>query len=188
MLVIGTSTGGPKALHHLLPQFPSDFPLGILVGQHMPVDFTKIFSKRLDTYCELEVAEAKSGDQIKPGKILIAPSGKQTIVVRDKEALVVEVSDKPVLIYKPSLDHLFKSLASSCQGKLLAVILTGMGSDGAAGMKELRDLGARTIAESEESCVVFGMPRVAIQLGGVEYTESLFNVYQRIASIVEESA
>jgi two-component system chemotaxis response regulator CheB len=184
MFAIGCSTGGPKALYYLLPLFPPDFPLGIIVAQHMPKDFTGVFAKRLDAICQLEVDEAKHGDSILPGKILIAPSGKQSRVVRDGNSLRVEVSETPELIYKPSVDYLFQSVAESCGGKVLSLLLTGMGADGAAAMKKMRDLGARTIAEAEESCVVFGMPRAAIELGGAEYVESLPNIYSRIAAIL----
>jgi two-component system chemotaxis response regulator CheB len=184
MLTIGCSTGGPKALYYLLPLFPKDFPLGIVVAQHMPKDFTGVFAKRLNAICQLEVTEAKQGDQVLPGKILIAPSGKQSRVVREGNSLVIEVSETPELLYKPSVDHLFQSVTESCGGKVLSLILTGMGADGAAGMKKMRDLGARTIAEAEESCVVFGMPRVAIELGGAEYVESLPNIFYRITAIL----
>ena len=187
LITIGTSTGGPRALHRLLTLFPKDFPLGFIVAQHMPKDFTQVFAKRLNEQCKMEVAEAKTGDQIKPGKILIAPSGHQTQVLRSKNSLVVEVSDQPNLIYKPSVDHLLKSVATACGGNVLSIILTGMGADGAAGMEQLRKLGARTIAEAEESCVVFGMPRVAIERGGAEYIESLPNIFSRIIDILSES-
>jgi two-component system chemotaxis response regulator CheB len=184
MVAIGCSTGGPKALYYLLPLFSPGFPLGIIVAQHMPKDFTGVFAKRLNSICQLEVIEAKQGDLVLPGKILIAPSGKQSRVVREGNSFMVEVSDTPELIYKPSVDHLFQSVAESCGGKVLSLLLTGMGADGAVGMKKMRDLGARTIAEAEESCVVFGMPRVAIELGGAEFVESLPNIYSRIAAIL----
>ncbi|HYH05023.1 MAG TPA: chemotaxis response regulator protein-glutamate methylesterase [Bacillota bacterium] len=184
LLAIGSSTGGPKALYYLLPLFPKTFPLGIVVAQHMPKDFTGVFAKRLNALCQLEVAEAKHGDKVEPGKILIAPSGYQSRVVKQGNSLVVHIFDQPEFLYKPSVDNLFHSLAEATKGKVLSIILTGMGSDGAAGMKKLRDLGARTIAEAEESCVVFGMPRVAIELGGAEYVESLPNIYTRITTII----
>jgi two-component system chemotaxis response regulator CheB len=184
LLVIGASTGGPKALYHLLPLFPADFPLGIVVAQHMPKSFTKVFAKRLDVICRLQVSEAQSGAAIIPGKILIAPSGRQSRVARRDGVLALEVSDEPPLLYKPSVDHLFHSIAVSCRGKVIGVLLTGMGADGANGMKELRDLGARTIAEAETSCVVFGMPRVAIELGAAEYVENLTDIFMRISAIM----
>jgi two-component system, chemotaxis family, protein-glutamate methylesterase/glutaminase len=187
LLIIGASTGGPRALHYLLPLFPKHFPLGLLILQHMPKRFTKVFAERLNTLCQLEVAEAKTGDEIKPGRILIAPSGEQTKLVRPNGSLVVEVSEEPNLIYKPSIDYLLKSVVNVCQGRVLSVILSGMGADGAVGMQELRKLGARTIAEAEESCVVFGMPKAAIQRDGAEYVENLSNMFQRIVAIVSET-
>jgi two-component system chemotaxis response regulator CheB len=187
LIAIGSSTGGPKALYYLLPLLTSNFPLGIVVAQHMPKDFTGVFAKRLNALCQIEVVEAHDGDHIEPGKVLIAPSGYQSRVVRQNSVLVLEVSDQPGMLYKPSVDYLFQSIAESCKGKVISILLTGMGSDGAAGMKKLRDLGARTIAEAEASCVVFGMPRVAIELGGAEYVESLAAIYGRVCLILEEN-
>jgi two-component system chemotaxis response regulator CheB len=187
LLAIGSSTGGPKALYHLLPLFPANFPLGIIIAQHMPKDFTGVFAKRLNGLCRVEVAEARQGDRIEPGKVLIAPSGYQTRVVRREDALTLEVFERPGMLYKPSVDCLFQSIADCCREKVIGVLMTGMGSDGAAAMKKLRDLGARTIAEAESSCVVFGMPRVAIELGGAEYIESLPDIFKRVCLILEES-
>ena len=186
LLVIGASTGGPRALDQLLTLIPKNFPLGVLVAQHMPKDFTKVFAGRLNGRCEMHVSEAQSGEEIKPGKILIAPSGYQTQVVRRDKALVAEVFDYPNQIYKPSVDLLFKSVALACGAEAIGVILTGMGSDGAAGILELRRSGARTIAEDEASCVVFGMPKAAIATGGVEFVESLGDIYSRIVQIMKE--
>jgi two-component system chemotaxis response regulator CheB len=184
VIAIGASTGGPRTLSQLLSSFPKDFPLGIVVAQHMPKGFTTVFASRLDERCEMEVIEAETGQTIKPGRILIAPSGYQTKIINKHNSIEVEVSDQPNLLFKPSVDLLFKSVALTCQDKSLAVILTGMGSDGAAGMKELRSLGARTIAEAEESCVVYGMPKAAVELGGVEYIENMPNIFNRIADIL----
>ena len=186
-MAIGSSTGGPRALYYILPQIPANFPLGIIIAQHMPKEFTSIFAQRLNSLCQVEVAEAKDGDRITPGKVLIAPSGKQTTIVKEKNEFIVKTSYEPNLLYKPSIDHLFKSINQACPGRVLSVILTGMGGDGAIGMKEMRDLGARTIAEAEESCVVFGMPRVAIEMGGAEYVESLPNILPRILKLMMQN-
>lgn len=186
LIAIGSSTGGPKALYYLLAQFPKDFPLGIIIAQHMPKDFTAFFAKRLNDYCNLEVTEAKAGDEIKPGRVLIAPSGYQTKLRRVGQSLIVEVSEQPKLILKPSVDHLFNSIAESCQGKVLSILLTGMGVDGGLGMQQLRNLGARTIAQDEASCIVYGMPRAAVEMGGAEFVEGLTNIYNRILSIISE--
>ncbi len=186
LVAIGSSTGGPKALYYLLSQLPKDFPLGVVVAQHMPKDFTAVFAKRLNDFCALEVTEAKTGDLIEPGKVLIAPSGYQTKIIRVKDSLQIVVSEEPRLILKPSVDYLFSSLAESCKGRVLGIILTGMGSDGSHGMSQLRNLGARTIAQDEESCVVYGMPRAAVEAGGVEFVESLTSIYSRIITILNE--
>lgn len=184
IMAIGASTGGPRALYYLLPQIPENFPLGLIIAQHMPKDFTGVFAKRLNSLCRIQVAEARNGDVIKPGTALIAPAGMQTAIRRIGGLLRVVVTEEPKLLYKPSVDYLFKSIAESVRGRVLSVLLTGMGADGAAGMKLLRDAGARTIAEAEESCVVFGMPRVAIELGAAEYVENLARIFDRIVAIV----
>ncbi len=184
ILAIGASTGGPKALYYLLTQFPEDFPLGVIIAQHMPKGFTEFFAKRLDTYCKLEVVEAKTGDEIKPGRVLIAPAGYQTKLRREGERLVVEVSEEPKLILKPSVNYLFDSIAEACGNKVLAVLMTGMGVDGGMGMQHLHQLGARTIAQDEASCVVYGMPRAAVELGGTDYVEGLSDIYDRIVYLL----
>lgn len=186
LLAIGASTGGPKALYYLLTQFPEDFPLGIIIAQHMPKGFTDFFAKRLNTYCKLEVTEAKTGDEIKPGRILIAPAGYQTKLRRAGDLLVAEVSEEPKLILKPSVNYLFESIAETCASRTLAVLLTGMGVDGGLGMQHLHKLGAQTIAQDEASCVVYGMPRAAVELGGVDFIEGLSEIYNRIASLLYE--
>lgn len=188
LLTIGSSTGGPRALRDLLGMFPADFPLGTVIAQHMPKGFTKVFANHLNDVCDIEVSEAKNGDLVKPGRILIAPSGKQITIHRTSgNDLTVEIGDQPDLIYKPSVNHFLKSVAEVCGGRVLSVILTGMGSDGAISMQELRKLGAHTIVEAEESCVVFGMPRAAMELGGAEYVESLPQIYPRIVEIIKEA-
>lgn len=188
LLTIGSSTGGPRALRHLLGMFPKDFPLGTVVTQHMPKGFTKVFADHLNDVCDIEVSEAKNGDLVMPGRVLIAPSGKQIMLHRTSgNDLAVEIGNQPVLIYKPSVNHFLKSVAEVCGGKVLSVILTGMGSDGAISLQELRKMGARTIVEAEDSCVVFGMPRAAIELGGAEYVESLPQIYSRIVEVINEA-
>jgi two-component system chemotaxis response regulator CheB len=167
--------------------FPKNFPLGTVVAQHMPKGFTKIFAGHLNDVCDIEISEAKNGDLVMPGRVLIAPSGKQITLQRgSSNDLTVEISNQPDLIYKPSVNHFLKSVAEVCGGRVLSVILTGMGSDGAISMQELRKMGARTIVEAEDSCVVFGMPRATIELEGAEYVESLPHIYSRIVEVIKE--
>ncbi len=167
-VVIGSSTGGTQALELVLTALPGDSP-GIAIVQHMPEKFTAMYAQRLDGLCEMNIREAKDGDRLERGVVLIAPGGKHMQLRKAGGQYFAVVADgPPVNRHKPSVDVLFKS-AAECAGKdLLALILTGMGDDGARGMKLLHDKGARTIAQNEETCVVFGMPKEAIKLGAVD--------------------
>ena len=167
-IVIGSSTGGTQALESVLLELPADAP-GIAIVQHMPEKFTALYAKRLDGICAMSVREAKDGDRLQRGVVLIAPGGRHMQLKKSGGQYFVAVIDgPPVNRHKPSVDVLFKS-AAECVGRdALAIILTGMGDDGARGMKQLHDGGARTIAQDEASCVVFGMPKEAIKLGGVD--------------------
>lgn len=186
ILGIGASTGGPRALQAVLGALPSDFPAGVVVAQHMPKGFTRVLSQRLNATCPMQVKEAKSGDVVKPGLVLVAPSGFQTEVMEKEGELVIAVSEQD-MIYRPSVDVLFNSLVQTTGRQSVAVILTGMGADGAKGMKALRDKGARTISEAEESCVVYGMPRVAREIGAAEFTLALNLIPEKIIQLMEES-
>ncbi len=167
-VVIGSSTGGTQALELVLTHLPGDSP-GIAIVQHMPEKFTAMYAQRLDGICEMNIREAKDGDRLERGVVLIAAGGKHMQLRKAGGQYFAVVADgPPVNRHKPSVDVLFKS-AAECAGKdLLALILTGMGDDGARGMKLLHDKGARTIAQNEETCVVFGMPKEAIKLGAVD--------------------
>jgi two-component system chemotaxis response regulator CheB len=167
-VVIGSSTGGTQALELVLTALPGDSP-GIAIVQHMPEKFTAMYAQRLDGICEMNIREAKDGDRLERGVVLIAPGGKHMQLRKAGGQYFAVVADgPPVNRHTPSVDVLFKS-AAECAGKdLLALILTGMGDDGARGMKLLHDKGARTIAQNEETCVVFGMPKEAIKLGAVD--------------------
>ena len=167
-VVIGSSTGGTQALELVLTSLPGDSP-GIAIVQHMPEKFTAMYAQRLDGICAMNIREAKDGDRLERGVVLIAPGGRHMQLRKAGGQYFAVVADgPPVNRHKPSVDVLFRS-AADCAGKdLLALILTGMGDDGARGMKLLHDHGARTIAQNEESCVVFGMPKEAIKLGGVD--------------------
>lgn len=173
IVVIGTSTGGTQALEQVLCRLPVNAP-GIAIVQHMPENFTRSFAQRLDSLCEIEVREAQDGDRILPGRALIAPGGRHLLVRRSGAQYQVEVRDGPLVSrHRPSVDVLFRSAAVHAGRNALGIIMTGMGDDGARGLKEMHEAGARTCAQDEDSCVVFGMPKEAIRLGGVDQVVSL---------------
>ena len=168
VVALGTSTGGTQALEEVLSALPRVCP-GIVIVQHMPEKFTAAFAARLDSLCRIEVREARHSDRVVPGRALIAPGGKHLLLKRSGAQYFVEVVDGPVVNrHRPSVDVLFRSVAKSAGANALGVIMTGMGDDGAAGLAEMRSAGARTLAQDEDSCVVFGMPKEAIRRGGVE--------------------
>jgi two-component system chemotaxis response regulator CheB len=168
VVAIGASTGGTEALREILENVPVDGP-GIVVVQHMPEVFTGAFAQRLDKLCRIEVKEAEDGDRILAGRALIAPGNKHLMVRRSGAHYVAEVRGGPqVSRHRPSVDVLFRSLAQAAGPNGVGVILTGMGDDGAEGLMEMRTCGAATIAQDEASSVIFGMPKEAIERGGVE--------------------
>ena len=180
VIAIGTSTGGTQALEAVLTKLPS-VTAGIVVVQHMPEKFTAMFAERLNSLCALEVREAQDGDRVVPGRALIAPGGRHMMLKRSGAQYYVEVKDGPVVNrHKPSVDVLFRSVAQVAGRNALGVIMTGMGDDGARGMKEMHDAGAQTVAEDESTCVVFGMPKVAIEMGGVDRVVPLDRIPQEI--------
>ncbi|OHX16057.1 chemotaxis response regulator protein-glutamate methylesterase [Chromobacterium amazonense] len=173
IVAIGTSTGGTQALEAILTELPRTCP-GLAIVQHMPEKFTRSFADRLNSLSQIEVKEASNGDRILPGRALIAPGGKHMMVKRSGAYYQVEVVDGPLVSrHKPSVDVLFRSAAKFAGRNALGVIMTGMGDDGAKGLKEMHDCGAKTIAQDEESCVVFGMPKEAIKLGAADEVMSL---------------
>jgi two-component system chemotaxis response regulator CheB len=182
VIAIGTSTGGTQALEAVLTKLPATC-LGIVIVQHMPEKFTAMFAERLDSLCQIQVLEAKNGDRVIPGRALIAPGGKHMMLKRNGAQYAVEVADGPLVNrHKPSVDVLFRSVAKFAGANALGIIMTGMGDDGARGMKEMHDAGAKTIAQDEASCVVFGMPKEAIKLGGVDQTLALGNIPMAITT------
>ena len=182
VVAIGTSTGGTQALEAVLTQLPATC-LGIVIVQHMPEKFTAMFAERLNGLCQIEVREARNGDRVIPGRALIAPGGRHMMLKRNGAQYVVEVADGPVVNrHKPSVDVLFRSAAKYAGANALGIIMTGMGDDGARGMKEMHDAGAKTIAQDEASCVVFGMPKEAIKLGGADLTMPLDQIPGAIVS------
>ncbi|WP_426304453.1 protein-glutamate methylesterase/protein-glutamine glutaminase [Acidovorax facilis] len=167
LVAFGTSTGGTQALEAVLTQLPPICP-GIVIVQHMPERFTALFAQRLNTLCQIEVREARDGDRVRTGLALVAPGGRHMTVRRSGAQYVIEVRNGPLVNrHKPSVDVLFRSVAHAAGKNAMGIIMTGMGDDGARGLKEMHDAGAQTVAEDESTCVVFGMPKEAIKHGAV---------------------
>ncbi len=182
LLAIGCSTGGPKALQDLLPALPKGLPVPCLIVQHMPASFTKPFAERLNSICQVDVKEAEQGETARPGTVYIAPGGIHLNYRQRGSQGIIELNTEPAdSLHKPSVDVLFNSIAQECSRQVLAMILTGMGSDGARGMQALKAKGAHTLAEAEESCVVYGMPKAAFERGCVDQVAPL----QDMAGIVK---
>jgi two-component system chemotaxis response regulator CheB len=180
VVAIGTSTGGTLALEEVLTALPRVTP-GIVIVQHMPEKFTAAFAERLDKLCQIEVREARHSDRVLPGRALIAPGGKHMLLRRDGAQYHVDVIDGPLVNrHRPSVDVLFRSVARQAGANALGIIMTGMGDDGAAGLLEMRKAGARTVAQDEDSCVVYGMPKEAVKRGGVEKSVALAALYREI--------
>lgn len=166
VVAIGVSTGGPQAMEYLLSQLPKDFPGTIVVVQHMPDGFTDMFARRLDEICPLRVKEAQSGDLLQPGRVLICPGSRHIKVKRLPLGDIVVLSDDPhVNGHRPSADVLLRSVAEEFKSQAIGVLMTGMGDDGAEGLGAIKKEGGMTIAQNEESCVVYGMPKAAIERG-----------------------
>ena len=184
IIAIGTSTGGTQALEAVLTRLPAVCP-GLVIVQHMPERFTAMFAERLNSLCALEVREARHGDRVMPGRALIAPGGKHMMLARSGAQYTVEVVDGPLINrHRPSVDVLFRSCAKFAGKNAVGVIMTGMGDDGARGLKEMRDAGASTLAEDESTCVVFGMPKEAIRLGGVDRVVPLTQIPEVMLGLV----
>ncbi len=182
LVAMGASTGGTEALREVLQNLPQDAP-PVAVVQHMPAGFTAAFARRLDQLCAVRVKEAADGDELARGLVLIAPGDRHLLVERRGTVLRARLSDgPPVCRHRPSVDVLFRSVAQVAGPAALGVILTGMGADGAAGLAEMRASGARTIAQDEATCVVFGMPKEAIALGAAQRTLPLDQIAPAIAS------
>lgn len=176
VVVIGSSTGGTEALKALLEQFPADSP-GIVIVQHMPELFTRAFANRLDSLCAITVKEAETNDSVIRGRALIAPGNHHLLLKRSGARYFVEIKDGPLVCrHRPSVDVLFRSAARYAGQNAVGVILTGMGDDGSRGMLEMKQVGAKTIAQDEATCIVFGMPKEAIKLGAVDKILPLQNI------------
>jgi len=184
IIAIGASTGGTEALRVVLTAMPLNSP-GIVVVQHMPAKFTTSFAERLDSLCDMTVREAKDGDRLTNGLVLIAPGNYHMLLKRSGARYYVNVKDGPMVHHqRPAADVLFKSLAQTAGANAVGVILTGMGADGAAGMVAMKEAGAMNIAQDEQSCVVFGMPKEAIKTGSVDKIVSLDNVARTALSMI----
>lgn len=180
VVVVGASTGGTEALKVFLEMLPEDTP-GIVIVQHMPENFTAAFAKRLDSICRVTVKEAQDNDTVVRGRALIAPGNHHTLLKRSGARYYVEIKDGPLVSrHRPSVDVLFRSAARYAGKNAVGVIMTGMGDDGAHGMKEMYDAGAVTIAQDEASCVVYGMPHEAVKLGGVHKSMHLSHIAAEI--------
>ena len=180
VVVIGTSTGGTQALEAVLTALPRTAP-GIVIVQHMPEKFTAAFAARLNSQCTIEVLEAQGNERVIPGRALIAPGGRHMLLKRSGAYYHVDVVDGPLVSrHRPSVDVLFRSAAKVAGRNALGVIMTGMGDDGAAGLKEMRDAGAHTLAQDEASCVVYGMPKEAVKRGAVERSVPLKQIADEI--------
>ncbi|MAQ83002.1 MAG: chemotaxis protein CheB [Maritimibacter sp.] len=165
VIAIGASTGGTEALAEVLRALPDDMP-PIVVVQHMPKGFTASFARRLDKLCPLSVEEARTGDHLAHGRVLIAPGDRHMILRRDGAGTCVETVDAPLVSgHRPSVDVLFGSVAQVAGANALGVLMTGMGKDGARGLRKMKDAGARTFVQDAATCVVFGMPKAALALG-----------------------
>ena len=184
VIAIGISTGGPNALREVFAKIDPNLTQPILVVQHMPAGFTAEFANSLNQICPLEVKEAKDGDLLKPGRILIAPGSMHMYVEKRSLATIVRLSDAPLCNgHRPSVDVLFESVAKCFQNRALGVIMTGMGKDGAAQLAEMRREGAWTLGQDEESSIVYGMPKVAYEYGGVQRQVSLSDMADAISKL-----
>ncbi len=183
VVAVGASTGGTEALRVFVEMLPGDFP-GVVIVQHMPEHFTTSFAERLDSLSRMTVKEARDGDTVMPGRVLLAPGNKHMLLQRSGARYYVQIKNGPLVSrHRPSVDVLFRSAARYAGKNAVGVIMTGMGDDGAKGIKEMKEAGASTIAQDEKSCVVFGMPKVAIELGGIDQVVSLQKIAKTVAGL-----
>jgi two-component system chemotaxis response regulator CheB len=185
-VVLGISTGGPFALLQTLPKIPKDFPLGIAVVQHMPPRFTRSMAERLDGLSGVRVKEAEEGDVLLPGTVLIAPGGEHLTFRSSAGKLIAQISSEPAnTLYRPCADVMMQSVVAASTGPLLGVIMTGMGKDGLEGLKQIKRKGGVVVAQNEESCVVYGMPKAAVEEGLADLILPLEDIPGALAHIVQ---
>lgn len=187
VVAIGISTGGPNAISYMLPRLPEDFPAAVLIVQHMPEGFTRMFADRLNQACRIRVKEAQEGDRLLPGSALIAPGNRHLKIAKvGKGSVAVLSAAPPVNGHRPSADVLFDSVSQLFGADVIGVIMTGMGEDGARGLGRIRACGGHTMAQDEESCVVYGMPKVAVEMGHVQEVLALGDIPGRLTALVRE--
>lgn len=186
VIAIASSTGGPRALQEVIPKFPSDIKASILVVQHMPKGFTKSLADRLDSLSQVDVREAKENDILREGLALIAPGDYHMVVKKEEDGVVVKLNqDPPLWGVRPAADIMMLSVAEVFRSRVIGVVLTGMGRDGANGLKKIKEYGGVTIAEDKSTCVVFGMPKVAIEEGAVKIVAPLNEIADKIMEALE---
>lgn len=184
VIAVGSSTGGTEALKAFLTRLPANAP-GIVMVQHMPANFTHAFAERLNELCQIEVKEAVDGDVVRPGRALLAPGNFHMVMRRSGARYLVNVKTGPMIHYqRPAVDPLFRSVARYVGANAIGVILTGMGADGAKGMREMKEAGAVTFAQDEASCVVYGMPKEAVKIGAVDHVVSLSKMAEKVLQAV----
>ena len=185
MVAIGVSTGGPPAVQKVLASLPANFPACILIAQHMPAAFTGPFAKRLDNVCQISVSEAQQGDKLRPGHAYVAPGGKHMQIQMRGPLPEIAITTEPTsALYKPSANVLIESVAKTMGRKSLGVILTGMGSDGLEGMKQLKERGGYILAQNENSCVVYGMPKAVVDAGLADQVLDIEQVAEALITAV----
>ncbi len=187
LIAIGASTGGTEAIASVVKEFGVDIP-GVVVVQHMPPGFTQMYAKRLNDQCRVTVKEAVNGDLVLPGQVLIAPGGNcQMRICKSGKNYKIDLRKGPKINgHCPSVDVLFESVASVAQSNAIGILLTGMGDDGARGLLNMRQMGAKTIGQDESTCVVYGMPKVAYDIGAVQYQEKLTDIPKRTYNLLNQ--
>lgn len=182
IVALGCSTGGPPALQAIIPKLPRGFPVGFLVAQHMPATFTKSLADRLNQLSQVSVKEAENGETVAPGTVYIAPGGQNMTIKKAGARVTILVSKEPDTLYKPSVDIMVTSVASQFGGTSLGVILTGMGQDGLEGMRLVKTKGGQVIAQNEDTCVVYGMPRAVVEANLADFVVPIQDVSSEIVS------
>ncbi len=185
-VVVGISTGGPFALLQVIPKLPANYPLGILIVQHMPPHFTRSMAERLNGLSQVEVREAADGDKVQPGVVLIAPGGFHMMLAKNGTGVVVRISAEPSKsLYRPSADIMIASAVEAFNGPLLGLIMTGMGKDGLEGLKAVKKKNGYVVAQSEETCVVYGMPKAAVEAGVADAVLPLERIPSALVDLVQ---